>query len=102
MGLAGRLPAASPGLSCLRWPRRVAAGGDYGGVSPRPAGPHGGDSEAATKVVPSFSHAGPGQLYGDAEERVYWDLSLAGPDLYLAQGWRDLTWPPRSRSHALG
>lgn len=27
-----------------------------------------GDSEAATKVVPSFSHAGPGQLCCDAEE----------------------------------
>lgn len=65
MGLAGRLPAASPGLSCLRWPRRVAAGGDCGGVSPRHAG-----TEAATKVVPSFSHAGPGQLGADAEERV--------------------------------
>lgn len=62
-----------------------------------------GDSEAATKVVPSFSHAGPGQLCGYAEERVYWDLPLAGPDLFLARrGWRDLTWPPRSRSHALG
>lgn len=42
MGLAGRLPAASPRLSCLRWPRRVAAGGDSGGVSPRHAGPHAG------------------------------------------------------------
>lgn len=42
MGLARRLPAASPRLSCLRWPRRVAAGGDSGGVSPRHAGPHAG------------------------------------------------------------
>lgn len=42
MGLAGRLPAASPRLSCLRWPRCVAAGGDSGGDSPRHAGPHAG------------------------------------------------------------
>lgn len=61
------------------------------------------DSEAATKVVPSFSHASSGQLCGDAEARVYWDLPLARPDLFLARrGWRALTWPPRSRSHALG
>lgn len=61
------------------------------------------DSEAATKVVPSFSHASSGQLCGDAEARVYWDLPLARPDLFLARrGWRTLTWPPRSRSHALG
>lgn len=42
MGLAGRLPAASPRLSRLRRPRRVAAGGDSGGVSPGHAGPHAG------------------------------------------------------------
>lgn len=42
MGLPGLLPAASPELSCLRWPSRVAAGGDSGGVSPRHAGPHAG------------------------------------------------------------
>lgn len=61
------------------------------------------DSEAATKVVSSFSHASSGQLCGDAEARVYWDLPLARPDLFLARrGWRALTWPPRSRSHALG
>lgn len=42
VGLAGLLPAASPGLSCLCWPRRVVTGGDCGGVSPRPAGRHAG------------------------------------------------------------
>lgn len=42
MGLAGLLPAASPGLSCLCWPRRVVAGGDSGGVWPGLAGRHAG------------------------------------------------------------
>lgn len=42
MGLACRLPAASPRLSCLRWPRWVAAGGDCGEVSSGPAGRHAG------------------------------------------------------------
>lgn len=42
MGLAGRLPAASPPLSCLCWPRRVLRAGTVGGVSPRLAGPHAG------------------------------------------------------------
>lgn len=97
MGLAGLLPAASPGLSCLCWPRRVVAGGGQWGSLARARRSPRWDSEAASKVVPSFSHAGPGQLCGDAEELVCWDLPLAGPERLLA-----LTWPPRSRSHALG
>lgn len=44
-----------------------------------------GDSEATTKVVSSFSHAGPGQLCGAAEERVCWGLPLSGPVLFLTR-----------------
>lgn len=97
MGLAGLLPRglARVILSVLATPGGSGRG-QWGSLARACRSPS-WNSEAATKVVPSFSHAGPSQLCGDAGELVCWDLPLAGPERLLA-----LTWPPRSRSHALG
>lgn len=102
MGLASRLPAASPRLSRLRWPRRVAAGGDSGGVSPGHAGPHAGTQRPPPRSFRVSPTRVPVSSVATRKNAVL-GLALGRTDLFLARrGWRDLTWPPRSRSHALG